>query len=814
MPSKETSANKPQGIVFLRIAGVRLIIVVFGGYWRATIISTGIDAFAPEMECWDEIEDQSSNCNLTYVATDDYNIASHWRRLCSWALRCLALSVALPGFTAEQGKTVSFVNDVVPVLTKAGCNSGACHAKAGQGQNGFQLSLLGFEPQEDYEHLVKEARGRRVFAASPDQSLLLMKASGRVPHGGGQRLDSASEGYRLLRAWLQQGTSNDLASATKLISLDVQPPRKTLKPNSEQQLKVTARYADGRTRDVTALALYEANDRAMAEAFEAGRVKIADIPGNVAVMVRYQGLAAVCNVSVPLGAPVKHLPPSKGFVDQLVFANLKLIGIPPSPVCDDATFLRRVSLDIAGRLPTVAEAEAFLSSTEPAKRDRLVDALLTSPDYADFFANKWTALLKNKRDSANDITANFAFHSWVRDSLLVNKPYDQLVRQLLAATGTIEGNPPVAWYKRVKLPTEQLEDVAQLFLGVRMQCAQCHHHPFERWSQHDYYSMSAFFSQIGRKPTATAGEDVIFHKRGVAQTENKKTKLPVKPAGLGDPTLDIPPDEDPRLRLADWMGDKNNPFFAKALVNRYWKHFFKRGLIEPEDDIRDTNPASNPELLDALAKHFVESGFDLKAMVRVITQSSTYQLSATPNQHNGVDRQNFSHFYPRRMQAEVLLDSIDQFTGAKTDFADLPAGTRAIALPDNSYNRGSAFLKVFGRPEGASVCECERASSASLAQSLHLMNAADVKAKLTASGGRAERLTKSDKPESAKIRELYLAAFAREPQSHEQSVAEEYLAKPREDAEGKPLPLAQSRRMAYEDLLWALINAKEFLYNH
>ena len=344
---------------------------------------------------------------------------------------------------------VSFVNDVIPVLTKAGCNSGACHAKAGQGQNGFQLSLLGFEPQEDYEHLVKESHGRRVFAASPDQSLLLMKAVNRVAHGGGQRLAEGSEPYRLLRTWLQQGMIFDRDTAPKLVSLDVQPPRKTIKVKGEQQLKVTARYSDGRARDVTQIALYEANDRAMADASETGRVKIYDIPGNVAVMVRYQGLAAVCNVSIPLGAPVKNLPPSKNFIDELVFANLKLIGVPPSPVCDDATFIRRVSLDIAGRLPTVAEAEAFLASSEPTKRDKLVDALLTSPDYADYFANKWTALLKNKRDGVNDITANFAFHSWVRDSLLANKPYDQLVRQLLAATGTIEGNPPVAWYKRV-----------------------------------------------------------------------------------------------------------------------------------------------------------------------------------------------------------------------------------------------------------------------------------------------------------------------------------------------------------------------------
>jgi hypothetical protein len=388
------------------------------------------------------------------------------------------------------------------------------------------------------------------------------------------------------------------------------------------------------------------------------------------------------------------------------------------------------------------------------------------------------------------------------------------VRQILGSTGTILSNPPVAWYKRVKEPNQQLEDVAQLFLGVRMQCAQCHHHPFERWSQHDYYSMSAFFSQIGRRPTAIAGEDLIFHKRGIAQTENKKTRLPVKPAALGAPAPDISPDDDPRLKLADWMGDKANPFFAKALVNRYWKHFFNRGLIEPEDDIRDTNPATNPELLDALAKLFNESGYDLKAVVRAITQSHTYQLSAMPNEHNAVDTQNFSHYYPRRMQAEVLLDAIDMLAGSKTDFADLPPGTRAISLPDNSYNRASAFLKVFGRPEGASVCECERVQSSSLAQSLHLMNAADVKAKLTVSNGRAEMLSKAAVPEPDRIREIYLAAYSREPDAEELRIAEAHVTKPRTDAEGKPLDSQRAKRQGYEDLLWALMNTKEFLYNH
>ncbi|MDR3637883.1 MAG: DUF1549 and DUF1553 domain-containing protein [Isosphaeraceae bacterium] len=721
---------------------------------------------------------------------------------------------AIPCVAAEPARPLGFVNDVVPILTKASCNSGGCHAKAGNGQNGFRLSLLGFEPKEDYEHIVKEGHGRRVFPASPDQSLLLLKAANVVPHGGGKRLDPSSEGYKRLAQWISEGMSYGKETDPSLVSIEVQPKRNVIKIHAEQQLKVLAHYSDGRSRDVTRMALYEPNDKAMAETDENGVVKILDVPGNVAVMVRYQGMVSVYIASIPLGAPVVQVPAEKNFIDTLVFANLKQVGVPPSPVCDDATFLRRVSLDIAGHLPTVEEARAFLSSTDADKRDRLIESLLSSPDYADYFANKWAAVLRNKRDDTSDITSNFAFHSWVRDGLLANKPYDQMVRELLAATGTIADNPAVAWYKRVLEPQQQLEDVAQLFLGVRMQCAQCHHHPFERWSQKDYYSFGAFFSRVGRKPTATRGEDVIFHKRGMAQLENKKTKLPVLPAALGGPTLAIPQDEDPRLKLADWMSDKANPFFAKSLVNRYWKHFFKRGLVEPEDDIRETNPATNPELLDALANHFVASGYDLKAVVRVVTQSHTYQLSALPNAYNGVDRQNFSHYYPKRLQAEVMLDALDQLTGARTDFADLPPGTRAIALPDNSYNRSSPFLKVFGRPEGASVCECERVQSPSLAQSLHLMNAADVKAKLSTQGGRADLLSKSNKAESEKVRELYLAAYSREPSADELKVAEAYVAKARVDAQGKPLDPARAKREAYEDLLWAIINTKEYLYNH
>lgn len=724
------------------------------------------------------------------------------------------LSLLAPNFVfSEEDEELNFVHDVVPILTKAHCNSGACHAKADVGQRGFRLSLLGFEPQEDYEHIVKEAKGRRVFPNAPEQSLFLLKATNTVPHGGGNKLARGSEEYKTLVKWIGQGMPYANESDPELTAIELEPSRMTMAKKAKQQLKVTAKYSDGSERDVTELALYEANDKAMATAGEKGLVETSDLPGNVAVMVRYSGKVSVFSVSIPLGAPVENLPATSNFVDELVFQNLKEIGVPPSPVSDDATFLRRVTLDIAGRFPTIEEAAAFAADTNADKRDRVIDALLDSPDYADYFANKWATLLKNRRESKADITANFAFHSWVRDSLLANKPYDQFVREILAATGTIVENPPVAWYKRVKLPEQQLEDVAQLFLGVRMQCAQCHHHPFERWSQGDYYSLAAFFSQVGRKPTAIAGEDLIFHKRGTAQYVNKKTEQPVKPAGLGGPSLEVAPDDDPRLQLADWMAEESNPFFAKVLVNRYWKHFFKKGLVEPEDDLRDTNPPTNPELLDALAKHFIESDFDLKEAIRVIVSSKTYQLSAQPNEHNAVDHQNFSHFYPKRLQAEVLLDAVDCLTGATTSFADLPMGTRAVALPDNSYN-SSAFLKVFGRPDAASVCECERVQSSSLAQSLHLMNSSEVKGKLATAGGRADRLAKSEEEDAKKIHEIYLAAFSRPPTGEELSIAESHINIPRTDSAGKPIAPATAKKMAYEDLLWAIMNTKEFLYNH
>jgi hypothetical protein len=466
-------------------------------------------------------------------------------------------------------------------------------------------------------------------------------------------------------------------------------------------------------------------------------------------------------------------------------------------------------------LPTPTETKQFLEDQDPSKRDKWIDQLLNSADYADYFANKWSALLRNKRGDVSHARGTYAFHDWIRDSLLANKPYDRFVREILAASGDIGQNPPVVWYRQENNMTSQLEDTAQLFLGQRLQCAQCHHHPYEKWSQQDYYSFAAFFSRVGRKAGSQAGEEVIFHRRGAAEATNKKTKEPVKPAGLGAPPAALAPDDDPRYALLDWMTAKDNRFFARSLVNRYWKHFLNRGLVEPEDDMRDTNPPTNPELLDALARNFVESGYDLKNLVRTICRSQTYQLSALPNEYNAVDKQNYSRYYPKRLTAEVLFDAVNQVTKSEARWEGLPTGTRAVCLPDNSFNASAYFLQVFGRPESASACECERSQDASLAQSLHLLNSKDVQAKVSDDKGRAALLAaEGDRPDEEKVRELYLWAYSREPDDKELQVTKAHITKysnKTSDGKGNPVNVI---RQAYEDMVWALINTKEFLFNH
>ncbi len=721
-----------------------------------------------------------------------------------------AVKVSVKQFGVVQ--PINFANEIVPIFTKAGCNGGGCHGKSG-GQNGFALSLLGFEPQEDYEYLVKDSRGRRLSPTAPANSLLLLKGAAILPHGGGKRLDPDSHDYALITRWVAQGMVYGKEGDPTVVRIDVHPKQRLASIKGEQQLSVTAYYSDGHAEDATHSATYEANDKEIAEASSTGHVAYFEQPGDVSVMIRYLGQVSVYQASVPLGAPVAKVPEPRNFIDDLVFKKLRSVGMPPSEVCDDATFLRRAAIDIAGRTPTTAETEAFLKNPDPAKRDKWIDHLLASPEHADFFANKWGALLRNKRGDANDMRGNYAFHAWIRDAINRNLPYDELARAVLAASGDMRDNPPATWYREVKTMQTQMEDTAQLFLGTRLQCAQCHHHPFEKWSQRDYYSFSAFFSTVSRKPGREPGEEVIYHRRQAAQTQNKKNGENVLAAGLGDQPVSLTVDDDPRHALVDWLAQPGNRFFAHTLANRYWKHFFNRGLVEPEDDMRETNPPVNPELLEALAQHFIKSGFDMKGLIRTLCQSRTYQLSSIPNESNAKDKTYFSRYYPKRLNAEVLYDAINTMTGAQSAFNGLPAGTRAVQLPDNSFNSQSYFLTVFGRPDSSSSCECERSNDASLAQSLHLLNSRDIQSQLSSGSGRAAKLAgDKTREDDAKVRELFILAFSREPSAGETFLARQHMAREVDDGKGNKKPV--ERQVAYEDVIWALFNTKEFLFNH
>ena len=696
---------------------------------------------------------------------------------------------------------VNFPNQVVPIFTKHGCNGGGCHGKSG-GQNGFRLSLLGFYPDEDHEFLVKESRGRRITPASPDLSLLLQKAANISPHGGGKRFGKDSFEYRVIHRWMRQGMPYGNEADLKVQRLSVFPEQRKMKKGTRQQLSIIAYYSDGSYEDVTPMAAFEVNDKEMGEIDSGGLLTAYDISGDVGVMVRYQGQVGVFRATIPLGVEVTNLPEARNFIDTAVFNKLKMLGMPPSGDCTDATFIRRVTVDLAGRLPSAEEAEAFVKDPDAGKRDKLIDSLLASAGYADYFTNKWAALLRNKKSKASYELGTFTFHGWLREMLHSNVPYDKIVRNVVAASGDLRSNPGVVWYRSVNKIEQQVEDSAQLFLGLRIQCARCHHHPFERWSQKDYYSYQAFFSRVGRKksPVGLPDEDRIFHNRGNASARNPRSGENLSPAGLGATPLKLPQDIDPRQALVDWMVNPENPFFAKALVNRYWKHFFGRGLVDPEDDMRVTNPACNPELLEGLAKSFIESGFDLKQLVRTICRSRVYQLSSIPNEHNVRDKQNFSRFYPRRLNAEVLYDALNQVTKSKGGFGGVPPDTRAIQLPDAGQK--NYFLTVFGKPMADSACECERSNDANLAQSLHLLNSKEVLGKISNKDGRAGLLSRDDKrTEQEKLRELYLWFYSREPQSEEVNLALAHLGK-------------GEKKAAYEDIIWALLNTKEFLFNH
>lgn len=723
------------------------------------------------------------------------------------------------GEAQSTSPAVSFQTDVVPLLTKLGCNSGGCHGKD-TGQNGFKLSLLGFEPEVDYHAIVNESRGRRIFPASPERSLLLLKATGISAHGGGARLDRESDDYRMMLSWIKQGARPSRSDEPKLERVTVTPQRYVFDSTRRQQpLTVTAFFSDGSTRDVSRRAVYVSNEPELAEVSKTGNVQVSDRSGLFAVMVRFGEQIAVFHGIIPYPQPAADTQAqlaeweqtvARSFVDQHLVAQWKRLGITPSPQADDREFIRRVSLDICGTLPTPAEVTEYVNDTRPDKRTRLIDRLLDRPEYASYFALKWADILRNRGrgyGTRYQRAGTTLFAGWIRDNLAANVPYDRFVSSILTASGSQETNPPTIWYRTARTKTDYVESVAQAFLGIRIQCAQCHHHPAELWSQADYYQLAAVFARVGRKggyadAEVPTGETIYLADEGeVVHPRTGERMLPRPPGG---DFFQLSRYDDPRRSLAEWMTSPDNPYFARTMANRMWGHFFGRGIVHPIDDARSTNPPSNPELLDALARDFVAHGYDVKHLIRVICNSAAYSISSVPNDVNRDDVQSYARYYPRRLAAEVLLDALGQVLEAPTKFrataGEFPPGTRAIDLPDEAVP--SHFLDVFGRPARNSACECERVDAPALGQTLELVNSSELQAKLTAETGYVARLADNDRPHAENVADVFLRVFGRPPHDQEQAIAVTFL-------ESQP-----NRRTAYASLLWSLVATNEFLFNH
>ena len=711
---------------------------------------------------------------------------------------------------------INFANQVVPIFSKFGCNTGGCHGKI-SGQNGFRLSLFGFEPELDYATLTKENRGRRVSPSAPDRSLLLLKVLGEIPHGGGKRIEPGSDEHKLLRRWIASGTPLGSESDPYVTRISVYPEHRITTRQNKAQFAVYAHYSDGAVEDVTRRAQYDSNDQEIAVVEASGLARTLALSGEAAIMARYQGKVSVFRITVPLGepAPAWKFEP-KTVVDANTVPKWKELGLTPSGLCTDEQFVRRVYLDITGTLPTPSQIKEFLADKDAAKRDKLIDALVETPEYAYYFANKWADILRVKRgnqQNQNRAFGTFVFHDWIRESMATDRPYDEFVRSIVGATGDETKSPPTVWYKDIQTPDQFVDNLSQVFLGTRMQCAQCHHHPYEKWTQDDYWGLAAYSARLGRKNVQVPGlsgqqqqqrQLQVLYTKSNGSVINKRTNRTAVIRPLDGEVLDPDGDVDPRHKLVDWMVDPSNPFFAKAVVNRYWAHFFARGIVNPIDDMRVTNPPSNAELLDALAQDFIKNKFSLKHLVKTICKSRTYQLSAEPNEFNKHDKQNYARYYPRRMSAEVLFDAVAQVTNSPSKFAGLPEDThapkRAIMLPDESFQ--SYFLDVFGRPQRISPCECERVTEANLAQVLHLLNSEEVQQKLARSGGLADVLTKDARPDAEKVEEMFLWCIGRKPSA---ANLEKALAVIEQDKANK--------KVAYEDILWTLINTKAFQFN-
>ena len=712
----------------------------------------------------------------------------------------LTASIATAAFGAEEH--VTFLRDVAPILNKVGCTSGTCHGAA-KGKNGFKLSLRGYDPQFDYEALLYDLSGRRFNRADPGRSLMLAKPSQEVAHGGGQRFEKGSDYYKTIYNWIAQGVPFGDPAKDAVADLQVEPKEIFMpKPGEAVTAKVIARFKDAQTRDVTREATIESNTPDVAKVGTSADVK-GERVGEATLLIRYQGKFAAVPVTVlnpKPGFAWKALP-QHNYIDQKIDAKLERLKIQPSPVVDDATFLRRVSLDLTGQIPTPDAVLAFLSDPAQSrqKRSRMIDRLIASPAYADHWTVKWGDLLQSSRKYLGD-KGVYAFREWIHDSIAANKPYDQMVRELLTARGSSYDDPAANYFRVSREAKPTMEKTTQVFLGVRMVCAQCHDHPFERWTQNQYYQMSAFFSAVGLRAGYEVGEEIIFDQRAGYDMKHPKDGHAVKPEFLlaSNGPVVVPDDERRRDALAQWIISRDNPFFAKAIANRVWSYFFGKGIIDPVDDIRASNPPSNPALLDALAKDVADHNFDLQNLMRTIANSRAYQTSIETNEWNAGDRDNFSHAFPRRLSAEQLMDAVERAAGARPDFPEVPEDTSAEQLVDPHIGK-EGFLDVFGRPLRESSCECERRADFSLPQALNLVNGATISDAVADPKGRVAKLVLSGKSETAMVDELYLASLGRMPSAEERERGLRYLS-------------GGARATRAQDLLWALLNSKGFLY--
>ncbi|MEX2286360.1 MAG: DUF1549 and DUF1553 domain-containing protein, partial [Planctomycetaceae bacterium] len=692
---------------------------------------------------------------------------------------------------------VSFEHEIIPLLTKAGCNAGGCHGKA-EGKNGFKLSVFGFDASADYDSLTKQSRGRRIDRVTATSSLLLRKATAYMPHGGGRRIEQDGPRYQRLHRWIAEGARFEDDGGRAAVAIEVEPAQRSVVPAGTQQLRVTAIDASGRRQCVTAEAEYTSNAASIADVNERGLIQAGKNPGEAAILIRYMGQVAVSRITLPRAGVNFQRPAESTFIDKLVWDKLERLGIPPSEPADDATFLRRAYLDVIGTLPTPDEARAFLASPDADKRAHLVDELLTRDEYADYWAMRWADLLRVDKTKITPQGA-VAMHRWLRRQFAENRPYDEFVREIVTARGSTRAEGPAAFYQALDTPEVLSRSISQLFLGVRIECAQCHHHPFEKWGQDDYFALAGFFTGVVRKGIADGG--LIIHSDGGSDLVQPRTGQKVPTHALAAQPIDLSNVRDHRSALADWMTDPNNPFFARVIVNRLWSHYFGRGLIEPIDDLRQTNPAVNEPLLDALAAHLRDLKYDLKAFTRTLLASRVYQLGSQPNESNIDDVQNFSHAAYKTLPAEVLLDAMCRATGVAEKFNGWPEGYRAVDIWDSQMP--SYFFRIFGRPTRVSVCQCERSDEPSIAQALHLMNSPEIAEKIRHRRGRARELADSKLTPSQIVDALYLGVLARYPGDDEQRL----MLSAFQAGDG-------NRRTATEDILWALLNSKEFLFNH